>query len=137
MKLSIVCSFQITIPMCKKKIWVQQENLSKITHYLHVLPKIFLHYTHGAWAGGTFLRQRKKSSSCPRAASVPAHTGLISPSVCLSVCLSVCNEYQNTWIFNIGIKIRVSKWSFLPFVRPLQIPIPMCKKKIRVQQENS
>jgi hypothetical protein len=28
-------------------------------------------------------------------------------------------------------------WSFLSVVHPLQIPIPMYKKKIRVQQENS
>jgi hypothetical protein len=29
-------------------------------------------------------------------------------SVHLSVCLSVCPEYQKTWIFNVGINIRVS-----------------------------
>ncbi len=45
-------------------------------------------------------------------------------------------EYENTQILNIGIKIRVSTWSFLCVVRPLQIPIPMCEKKIRVQPEN-
>jgi hypothetical protein len=28
-------------------------------------------------------------------------------------------------------------WSFLSVVHPLRIPIPMCEKKIRVQQENS
>jgi hypothetical protein len=59
------------------------------------------------------------------------------PRLCLSVHLSVCLEYQNTQNFNVGIKIRVSTWSFLSFVHPLRIPIPMCKKKIRVQQENS
>jgi hypothetical protein len=28
-------------------------------------------------------------------------------------------------------------WSFLCIVCPLRIPIPMCKNKIQVQQENS
>jgi hypothetical protein len=36
---------------------------------------------------------------------------------------------------NIGIKIRVSTWWFLSVVHPLKIPIPMCEKKIRVQQK--
>ncbi len=31
----------------------------------------------------------------------------------------------------------MSTWSFLSIVHLLQIPIPMCEKKIRVQQENS
>jgi hypothetical protein len=48
----------------------------------------------------------------------------------------VCPEYQNTQIFDVGIKIRVSIWNFLSVVDPLRIPIPMCKKKIWVQQEN-
>ncbi len=55
--------------------------------------------------------------------------------VCLSVCLSVI--YENTLNFHIGIKIRVSTWSFLSVFHPLRIPIPMYKKKVRVQQENS
>ncbi len=71
----------------------------------------------------------------------PAHTGLISLSICLSVCPSIhpsiCLEYKNTLILNVGIKIRVPTWSFLSVVCPLWIPIPMCKKKIWVQQENS
>ncbi len=33
--------------------------------------------------------------------------------------------------------MRVSTWSFLSIVHPLRIPIPMYKKKVRVQQENS
>jgi hypothetical protein len=37
---------------------------------------------------------------------------------------------------NVGIKIRVSMWSYLSIVRHLRIPIPMCKKKIWVQKEN-
>ncbi len=67
----------------------------------------------------------------------PAHTGLISLSVRLSVSPSVCLEYEKTWILNEGIKIRVSTWSFLSIVHPLRITIPMCEKKIWVQQENS
>ncbi len=77
----------------KKKIWVQQENLWKITYCLRVLPTKFLNYTHRVWAGGTSLRQQEKSSSSPRAASV---------------------------------KIRISTWSHLSVICPLQIPIPMC-----------
>ena len=46
-------------------------------------------------------------------------------------------EYENTQILNVGIKIRVPTWSFLCIVHPLQTPIPMCEKKIRIQQENS
>ncbi len=33
------------------------------------------------------------------------------------------------------MKIRVSTWSFLSVVHPLQIPIPTHKKKIWIQQE--
>jgi hypothetical protein len=40
------------------------------------------------------------------------------------------------WVFNVGIKIRVSTWSHLFIVRPLQIPFPIREKKIWVQQEN-
>ncbi len=32
--------------------------------------------------------------------------------------------------FHVGMKIKVSTWSFLSVVHPLQIPIPMYKKKI-------
>jgi hypothetical protein len=32
--------------------------------------------------------------------------------------------------FHVGMKIRVSTWSFLSVVHPLRIPIPMYKKKI-------
>ncbi len=39
--------------------------------------------------------------------------------------------------FHVGIKIRVSMWSFLSVVHPLLIHIPMYEKKVRVQQENS
>jgi hypothetical protein len=93
------------------------------------------------WAQETFLRQRRKVP--------PAHVQQVyleepirlpSPhrinfSVCLSVRPSV--PYENTENFHVGIKIRVSTWSFFSVVYPLQIPIPMCKKKIWVQQENS
>ncbi len=65
------------------------------------------------------------SSSSPRTADV---------FFCLSVCPSVRNT--KTRRFNVGIKIRVPKWSFLSIVHPPQIPIPMCEKKIRVQQGN-
>ncbi len=42
----------------------------------------------------------------------PAHTGLTSLSVCLFVCLSVHLEYKKTQILNVGIRIRLSTWSF-------------------------
>ncbi len=32
--------------------------------------------------------------------------------------------------FHVGMKIGVSTWSFLSVIHPLQIPIPMYKKKI-------
>jgi hypothetical protein len=64
----------------------------------------------------------------------------INFSVCLSVRLSVCPSIWNMKtrrFFYVGIKIRVSTWSVLSIVHPLQTPIPMYKKNIRVQQENS
>jgi hypothetical protein len=63
----------------------------------------------------------------------------INFSICLSVCPSVCLSviYENTLNFHVVIKIKVSTWSFLSVVHPLQIPIPMYEKKIWVQQENS
>jgi hypothetical protein len=62
----------------------------------------------------------------------------INFSVCLSVRLFVCSSviYENTLNFHVGIKIRVSTWSFLSVLHPLRIPIPMYEKKVRVQQEN-
>ncbi len=54
--------------------------------------------------------------------------------VCSSVCLSII--YENTLNFHIGIKIRVSTWSFLSVVHPLRIPIPMYEKKVWVQHKN-
>ncbi len=39
--------------------------------------------------------------------------------------------------FNVGIKIRVSTWSHLSVICPLQIPIPMCAKKMWNQYKNS
>ena len=45
-------------------------------------------------------------------------------------------EYENTYNFHIGMKIRVYTRSFLSIVHPLRIPIPMFKKKVQVQQEN-
>jgi hypothetical protein len=49
----------------------------------------------------------------------------ITVSVRPSVCPSVRLEYQKTYyIFNVGIKIRVSTWSHLSIVRLLQMPIP-------------
>ncbi len=55
----------------------------------------------------------------------------------LSFCLSIRLSVQNTkkCRFFTGIKIRVSTWSHLSIVCPLRIPIPICKKKIWVQQE--
>jgi hypothetical protein len=38
--------------------------------------------------------------------------------------------------FHVGMKIRVSTWSFLSVIQPLQILIPMYDKKIWIQQEN-
>ncbi len=46
---------------------------------------------------------------------------LMSPSVHISVCLSIRPEHQHTWIFDIGIIIRVSTWSYLTIIRRLQI----------------
>ncbi len=69
--LSVVRPLQIPIPMCKKKIWVQQENLWKLTYCLRVLPTYFLHYTHRAWMGWRNLsKTAEKSSSSPRAVGV-------------------------------------------------------------------
>ncbi len=59
----------------------------------------------------------------------------INFSVCLSVRLSTI--YENTLHFHVGSKIRVSTWSFLSVIHPLQIPIPMYEEKVRVQQQNS
>ncbi len=58
------------------------------------------------------------------------------PRINLSVWLSICLSYGNMQIFSVEVKIRVSMWSHLSIVCPLQIPIPMCKKKNCVQQEN-
>ncbi len=49
----------------------------------------------------------------------PAPPGEMSPSV--------YPESQKTFIFNIGIKNRVTMWRHLSIVHPLRIPIPMCK----------
>ncbi len=57
----------------------------------------------------------------------PAHTGLMSPSIC-----SIWKHVE----FHVGIKFRVSMWSFLSIVHPLRTPIPMCKKKVWVQEGN-
>jgi hypothetical protein len=61
----------------------------------------------------------------------------INFSVCLFICLSVSLSviYENTLNLHVGIKIRVSTWSFLSVIHPLRIPIPMYKKKVQVQQE--
>ncbi len=50
--------------------------------------------------------------------------------------LPICLEYENKFNFHAGMKIGVSMWSFLFIYHPLQIPIPMYKKKFWVQQEN-
>jgi hypothetical protein len=65
----------------------------------------------------------------PHQISFSAHS-----SVCPFICLSII--YENRLIFHVGIKIRVSTWSFLSIVHPLRIPILMYEKKVRVQQEN-
>jgi hypothetical protein len=59
-----------------------------------------------------------------------------SECICFSVSDSVCPIYENMLNFHVGIKIWVSMWSFLSIVHPLQISIPMYKKKVRIQQEN-
>ena len=92
--------------------------------YMYFQPNSCNTYADREWAQGTFLTQRRKVP--------PAH----AQRVYFSVCSSVCPLYENTQNFHIGIKIRVSTWSFLSVVHPLQIPIPMCEKKILVQQEN-
>jgi hypothetical protein len=85
----------------------------------------------------------EKSSSSPCAAGVinlEEQIRLPSPhrinvSIRLFIRLSII--YENTSNFHIGIKIRVSKWSFLSIVHPLKIPIPMYEKKVWIQHENS
>ncbi len=57
----------------------------------------------------------------------------INVSIRPSVCLSGISKHVD---FNVGIKIRVSTWSFLSVIHPIRMPIPMCEKKIWVQQEN-
>jgi hypothetical protein len=59
-----------------------------------------------------------------------------SKCICFSISDSVCPIYENTLNFHVGIKIRVSTWSFLSVVHPLRIPIPMYEKKVWIQQEN-
>ncbi len=56
--------------LCARRKFKSTRKFVEITYRLHVLRTKFLHYTHGARAGGTFLRQWKKSSSSPRTASV-------------------------------------------------------------------
>ncbi len=56
-----------------------------------------------------------------------AHTELMSPSVCPSVFPSIRPSVWNTKarrFFNVGVKIRVSRWNHLSVLRPLEIPIP-------------
>jgi hypothetical protein len=67
----------------------------------------------------TFNLEERSEESPPGLMSPP-----IRPSVCLSIRPSVCLEYQNTQIFKVGNKIRVSRWSHLSILRPLKIPIP-------------
>ncbi len=54
----------------RRKFRFNKKICRKLLTFLHVLRTKFLHYTHVAWAGGSFLRQWKKSSSSPRAVSV-------------------------------------------------------------------
>ncbi len=67
----------------------------------------------------------------------PAHVQQVYFSVCLSVSLSIhLSGISKNVVSNVGIKKRVSTWSHLSVVRPLRIPIPLCKKKNGVQREN-
>jgi hypothetical protein len=73
---------------------------------------------------------------CPHVSYAQAYTvGYPAPPGVLP--LSISPEYKKMQIFNEGIKIGVSMWSHLYVIHPLQIPIPMCKKKTWVEQENS
>jgi hypothetical protein len=111
--LSIFHPLGIPIPMCKKKIRVQQEFCTKLL--------IVYVYFQCEWAQGTFLpKTAEKTSSSPRTAGV---------FLCLSICLSVHPSVMNTKtrrFFHVGIKIKISTWSHLSVVPPLRIPIPMC-----------
>jgi hypothetical protein len=50
--------------MCKKKIWVQQENIRNLLIiYVYYQPNSCTAYAEHEWAGGTFLRQRTKVPS--------------------------------------------------------------------------
>jgi hypothetical protein len=80
--------------MCKKKIWVQPENLLLIV-YVYYQPNSCNTHAEREGAGGTFLRQWKKVPSAHAQRvyleehSEEAHTGLISLSGRLSVCPSL------------------------------------------------
>jgi hypothetical protein len=62
--LSVVHPLQIPIPMCEKKIQIQQENPQKFTIvYVYYQPNSCNTHAEHEWAGGTFLRQQKKVPS--------------------------------------------------------------------------
>jgi hypothetical protein len=64
--LSVIHPIQIPIPMCQKKIWVQQESRNLLIVYVYYQPNSCTTHTEREWAGGTFLRQWNKNP--------PAHT---------------------------------------------------------------
>ncbi len=57
----------------------------------------------------------------------PAHTGSISLSILLSICLSIRLEYQNTQIFNVGIKMKKSHQTVNPSLRIPILTLLYCK----------
>ncbi len=89
--------------------------------YMYYQPNSCNTHAEREWAGGTFLRQWKKTP--------PAHAQRVyleerSEGSLHRISFSVCPEYQNTKIFHVGSKIRVSTWSHLSVIPPLRIPIP-------------
>jgi hypothetical protein len=101
---------------------------------VRVLPTKFLHYV--PYTCGALMGWRNFSKTVENKFLQPMCSGCISLSVCLFVCLFVCLLSMKTRRIFVGVKIRVSTWSFLSVIHPLWIPIPMYEKKIWVQQEN-
>jgi hypothetical protein len=71
--LCVVGPLQIPIPKCEKKIWVQQENLQKITYCLCVLPTKFLHYV--AYTRGALMGWRNFSKTAEKKFLPPTCSG--------------------------------------------------------------
>ncbi len=101
--------------------------------YVYYQPNSCTKQAEHEWAGGTFLRQWKKlpsahtqrvyleehSDQSPHRINLEERSEGSPHRINVSIRPSVHPEYQNTLIFNVGIKIRVSMWSYL-FNGPVQ-----------------